>query len=107
MTDHNFFQNAFARAVFDSRTIKKIDCFRSDRLFLGLNCLSPGQTQRQHTHDGADKFYLVLQGKARITVGPDTNEVEPGGIVWVPAGMSHGIEEALDATLVLVGMAPP
>lgn len=103
---HNYYQNLLARAVFDPQAMQKVDVFRTERLFIGLNCVEQGQSQRAHTHEAADKFYLVLRGKARITVSDDTNEVGPGGLVWVPAGTPHGIAEALEQSVILVGMAP-
>ena len=41
----------------------------------------------QHAHAGADKFYYVCSGRARLTVGEETREVAEGGIVWAPAGV--------------------
>jgi quercetin dioxygenase-like cupin family protein len=60
-----------------------------------------------HRHAGADKFYLVLSGKARITVGDVTQVAEAGTIVWAPADVPHGVEEALERTVMVIGMAPP
>ena len=94
-------------AVFDSATATKVDLFRSAGLFVGLNCFEPGQSQRIHRHAGADKFYLVISGKARITVGDETQEAAAGTVVWAPADVPHGVEEALERTLMLIGMAPP
>lgn len=94
-------------AHFDADGMAKIDLARGEVLFLGLNCLEPGQSQRTHTHDGADKFYLVLSGKARITSGGESGEAGPGTLVWCPAGAPHGVEEALERTVLLTGIAPP
>ena len=85
----------------------KADLFRGESLFVGLNCFEPGQTQPVHTHAGADKFYLVVSGRARMTVGRDTREVGPGTVVWAPADVPHGVAEALERTVLLVGIAPP
>jgi len=30
-----------------------------------------------------------------------------GDLIWAPAGVVHGVEEALERTVLLVGMAPP
>ena len=30
-----------------------------------------------------------------------------GEIVWAPAGVPHGVERALERTVLLVGIAPP
>lgn len=95
------------RATFDAAKMTKADLARGDHLLLGLNCLEPGQSQRVHTHAGADKFYLVLSGKARITVGAETRVLGPGAVAWCPADLPHGVDEALERTVLLVGMAPP
>ena len=92
---------------FSPDAASKADLFRGASLFLGLNCFEPGQTQRVHTHAGADKFYLVVSGRARMTVGSDTREVGPGTVVWAPADVPHGVAEALERTVLLVGIAPP
>ena len=105
-TDY-FMEDAAAVASFNADKMAKQDCFRTERLFLGLNCLKRGQSQHTHSHDGADKFYLVLSGKARIVVGDQAVVLERAGIAWAPAGVPHGIEEALEDSVLLVGMAPP
>ena len=85
----------------------KIDCFRSTRLLIGLNCFEPGQEQQVHAHPGADKFYFVVSGKARFVVGETTLEAGAGDLVLAPAGVPHGVACALERTIVLVGIAPP
>jgi quercetin dioxygenase-like cupin family protein len=92
---------------FRADAASKADLFRGASLFLGLNCFEAGQAQRVHTHAGADKFYLVVSGRARMTVGTETREVGPGTIVWAPADVPHGVSEALERTVLLVGIAPP
>lgn len=94
-------------ALFDSAKATKADLFGGETLFVGLNCFEPGQSQRIHSHAGADKFYLVMSGKARITVGTETREAGPGMVVWAPADVPHGVEEALERTVMVIGMAPP
>jgi quercetin dioxygenase-like cupin family protein len=82
----------------------KADLFRGEHLLVGLNCYEPGQSQTLHSHAGADKFYLVISGKARMRVGEEAREAGPGSVVWAPAGVPHGVEEALERTVMLVGM---
>jgi quercetin dioxygenase-like cupin family protein len=105
MTD--YFQSIDAAATFDAEKATKADLFRGQQLFVGLNCFEPGQSQRTHVHAGSDKFYLVLKGKARMTVGDETREVKAGTVIWAPAGVPHGVAEALDRTILLVAIAPP
>ncbi|HEU4830328.1 MAG TPA: cupin domain-containing protein [Gemmatimonadales bacterium] len=95
------------RVSFDADRAAKVDLVRGSSLFLGLNTFEAGQRQAPHVHRGADKFYLLVSGKARMIVGRETREVGPGMLVWAPADEPHGVVEALERTVMLVGMAPP
>ena len=97
--------DTFAR--FDPAASTKADVARGERLFAGLNCFEAGQGQRVHAHAGADKFYLVLRGKARMSVGEEVAIAAAGDLVWAPAGVPHGVLEALERTVMLVALAPP
>src|SRR5438094_4762264 len=68
--------------------------------------LEPGQEQPVHTHAGADKFYLVVTGKARFILGDSVREAGPGDLILAPEGVPHGIETALERTVMLVAIAP-
>ncbi len=105
MTDH--FRSIQSAATFDPRNATKADLFTGQQLFVGLNCFEPGQSQKVHAHTGSDKFYLVVSGKARMTVGDETREVGAGTVVWAPADLPHGVPEALETTVMLVAIAPP
>ncbi|HEX6615050.1 MAG TPA: cupin domain-containing protein [Gemmatimonadales bacterium] len=105
MTD--YFRQIADAALFQADKPQKTDLFAGQHLFVGLNCFEPGQSQRVHTHAGADKFYLVVSGRARMTVGDETREAAAGTLVWAPADVPHGVAEALERTLLLVGIAPP
>lgn len=102
-----YFRQIADAAVFGADTPGKADLFAGRHLFVGLNCFEPGQRQRVHTHGGADKFYLVVSGRARMTVGSETREAGAGTVVWAPADVPHGVAEALERTVLLVGIAPP
>ena len=102
-----YFRSVDAAAVFDRNKPGKTDLFAGHQLFVGLNCFEPGQTQRVHTHAGADKVYLVVSGRARMTVGDETREAGPGMVIWAPADVPHGVAKALERTVMLVGIAPP
>jgi quercetin dioxygenase-like cupin family protein len=102
-----FFRQLDEAVTFSPDKAAKADLFRGSQLFLGLNCFEPGQSQATHAHAGADKFYLVVSGRARVTVGGETREAGPGTVVWAPADVPHGVAEALERTVLLVGIAPP
>ena len=106
MAGDYFISDVRAHAKFTADKMAKQDCFRSERLFAGLNSLKRGQSQKTHAHDGADKFYLVISGRARIVVGSETRDLATGGMAWAPAGVAHGIELALEDSVVLVTMSP-
>ncbi|HEV8177514.1 MAG TPA: cupin domain-containing protein [Gemmatimonadales bacterium] len=101
-----YFQSIDAVATFETEKPTKTDLLRGQHLFVGLNCFEPGQSQKVHVHAGADKFYLVMTGKARMTVGEETREVGAGTVVWAPADLPHGVAQALERTVMLVAIAP-
>jgi len=88
--------------------LAKHNLFETPRFFADVYVLQPGQAQAVHAHAGEDKCYFVLEGRARVTSGPEVHEVGPGAIVWCPAGEEHGVANHAptgDARL-LVFMAP-
>ena len=105
MTSH--FAAIDGSIIFSDDRSTKADLFRGTGLFAGLNCFEPGQSQPVHSHGGADKFYFVVSGKARMTVGEETSDAEAGSLVWAPAGVPHGVVRALERTVMLVAMGPP
>ena len=100
-----YFTTVAAHVAFAPAKFAKADLARGAHLLAGLNCFEPGQSQAVHAHDGADKFYLVLEGKARMRVGAEERVAAAGTLVWAPAGVPHGVEAALERTVMLVGMS--
>ena len=91
--------------AFSAEKVMKADLFPGEHLFVGLTCFEPGQSQRVHSHDGADKVYFVVSGKARMTVGDETREATAGDLVWAPAQVPHGVVEALERTVMVVAIS--
>ena len=105
MSEFEVFQpRVVERARFAAEKMQKLDCFVSEGLLLGLNCFEPGQVQKVHRHDGADKFYLVLSGRATVRIGAEARSVGVGDLAIAPAGVEHGVESAEERTVMLVGM---
>lgn len=102
----DYWTSVLSQARFGADKAGKVDLFRGGQLFAGLNCFEPGQAQHVHTHAGADKFYFLVTGKARMTVGSEIREATAGDLVWAPAGVPHGVVEALERTVMLVAIAP-
>ncbi len=93
---------------FASEKLQKVGLFASERFFLDLYCLEPGQLQKTHAHDGSDKVYLVAEGEGRFQIGEDSRTLVSGEAVMAAAGELHGITNNSGARLVVLTlMAPP
>lgn len=87
--------------------MQKINLFETERFFLDVYCLEPGQSQKPHRHDGNDKVYAVLEGQVEVTVGDETCVLGQGQAALATAGEVHGIVNRTgDRAAVLVLMAP-
>ena len=94
--------------AFSPDKMKKVGLFETERFFLDLYCLEPGQSQKPHAHEGCDKVYLVVEGSGRVRVGDETRALARGEAVLAGSGEVHGIENDSGARLVvLTFMSPP
>lgn len=85
----------------------KTTLWQGEYVMVGLNCLEPHQSQSVHAHQGADKFYFVLAGSGRFTIGDVEREAATGELVIAPAGVSHGVANLGSERLsLLVAIAP-
>ena len=86
----------------------KTTIWSGDNVMLGLNCLEHNQVQKVHAHEGADKFYFVLEGTGMFVVGDRQQEAGVGMLVIAPAGVPHGVTNVGQERLsLLVSIAPP
>ena len=86
----------------------KTTLWQGETVMVGLNCLEAGQVQKPHTHQGADKFYFVLEGAGRFLVGSEERTASVGELVVAPAGVEHGVSNAGESRLsLLVTISPP
>jgi mannose-6-phosphate isomerase-like protein (cupin superfamily) len=86
----------------------KTTLWQGEHVMVGLNCLEPGQAQKIHAHEGADKFYFVLEGSGEFTVGDERRIARDGMLVVAPAGVPHGVANDGGGRLsLLVAIAPP
>jgi quercetin dioxygenase-like cupin family protein len=98
---------ALSQRRFDATKMQKLNLFETERFFLDVYCLEPGQSQKTHAHAASDKVYAVLEGAVHARVGPEERELRAGEAVLAPAGSEHGIENRSQArAAVLVLMAP-
>jgi mannose-6-phosphate isomerase-like protein (cupin superfamily) len=73
---------------------------------VGLYALDAGRTDLQQPHR-QDEVYVVVSGRASITVGVETTEVSRGSVVYVPAGAAHRFHHVAENLRVLVVFSPP
>ena len=92
--------------AFASEKMHKVHLFETERFFLDVYCLEPGQSQKAHAHAGSDKVYAVLEGSVHARVGVEEQQLSAGQAVLAPAGSEHGIENrSTSRAAVLVFMA--
>jgi quercetin dioxygenase-like cupin family protein len=92
---------------FDPDKLAKTNLLSTPRFFLDVYCLEPGQAQRPHRHDDADKVYAVMEGTAEVQVGAEVATLTAGEAALAPAGIDHGVRNPGPArAALLVFMAP-
>lgn len=93
---------------FTAEKMVKANLFATANLYYDVYCLEPGQAQKVHSHIGSDKVYLVLTGRAVVTIGDEERELAPDEAALAPAGTPHGVRNATTERLsVLVVTSPP
>ena len=93
--------------AFNEQKMQKVNLFETARMFCDLYCFEPGQEQKTHSHDGADKIYFVLEGRGTFHIGGDSQELAAQTVVMAPSGVDHGVVNTSGERLVLlVYMAP-
>ena len=96
------------KAAFSPEKMARIALARTDRLQMDLYCVSPGQSQKAHTHTDLDKVYYVVEGGGRFTLGGREEALRPGEALLAPSGIEHGlVNDGPDPLLVLVIVVPP
>jgi mannose-6-phosphate isomerase-like protein (cupin superfamily) len=104
----NYFLNWQDHAGSQPEKFYKTTLWQDEHLMVGMNCLESGQSQNVHAHEDADKFYFVLEGQGRFTVGDEEREVGAGSLVVAPSGIPHGVtNQARERLSLLVTIAPP
>ena len=92
----------------DKRDAPYLEFLRVPALSCGIYQLSSGEEDHQDSHD-EDEVYFVLKGKAYIVRDGEKERIEPGSILYIPAGANHQfveIEEDL-SLLVFFGSGGP
>lgn len=82
------------------------EVLRVAALSAGVYKLAAGSEDLQSPHS-EDEVYVVLRGRARVTVGAELVTVAPGSFLYVPAGVPHQFHDIEEDLAVLVVFSPP
>ncbi len=103
----SYFKNIQSQLRFSAEKMQKSNLFETGNFFCDIYCLEPGQIQKPHTHEGADKVYFVLEGQGKIQVGEEEKVVKQNEICLAESGLVHGVKNTSNQRLtLLVFMAP-
>ena len=103
----NYFVDWIAQTGVNPEKFFKTTLWQGEHVMIGLNCLEPNQSQAVHAHQGADKFYFVLEGCGRFTVGDEEREAAAGTLVVAPQGVPHGVTNTgAERLSLLIAIAP-
>jgi len=102
-TDVTFLSCAQAIAYSDEKA-SKIPVASSDTSRANLWCLKTGQEIHPHVHEG-DHIWVVMEGAGNYLDGEKKMPVKKGDIIFVPAGLPHGIENDGEEGLVFVSIS--
>ncbi len=70
---------------------------------INLLCMKPGQEIVTHTHHG-NHIWIVMEGKGEFRSGKDSQVIDTGKIVVVPALVDHGIKNTGNENLVIASL---
>jgi mannose-6-phosphate isomerase-like protein (cupin superfamily) len=82
-----------------------LEFLRRESMSAGLYVLPHGGTDTQTPH-GEDEVYVVLAGRATITVADQEQPVQAGSVVFVGKGVDHRFHSIEEELQVLVFFAP-
>lgn len=75
-----------------------------DNTRINLICMKPGQEIITHTHHG-NHIWMVMEGTGELLSGKQSQIIDVGKIVIVPALEDHGIRNSSKENLVIASIA--
>ena len=82
------------------------EVLKSDLLSVGVYVLAAGAKDDQKPH-GEDEVYYAVTGQATFRVGEEDHPVQPGSLLFVPAGVVHFFHDITEELILVVFWAPP
>ncbi len=68
--------------------------------------VAPGSSQHPHQHL-PEQVYVITQGKGRMYVGKEEQEVTVGDLIYIPPNIVHHVENLSHETLTYISAATP
>jgi mannose-6-phosphate isomerase-like protein (cupin superfamily) len=92
---------ADVRAKLSGKAVEYLEFLNVPAMSCGLYSLAAGSRDMQAPHDD-DEVYFVLSGKARMRLGDEDREVNPGTLLYIRAATEHSFFEIQEDMLLLV-----
>ena len=99
------FRDLLARLARDGQDFAEVFRAPSGSLSLTVARWPAGSIDDQQPHT-EDEVYYVSAGRARLTIGVEHVEVEPGSMAFVAAGVEHRFSRITEELEVLVFWSP-
>jgi quercetin dioxygenase-like cupin family protein len=80
--------------------------FGTREVLLVMNHCEPGMDLRPHSHE-FDQIAMITKGRALYHIGEELNEVGPGSLMLIAAGVEHYIEPLGDAVVENIDIFAP
>ncbi len=80
--------------------------FGTKDMLLVCNECEPSMDLRPHSHE-FDQIALITKGRAIYHIGDEPNEVGPGSVMLIPAGVQHYIEPIGEETVENIDVFAP
>ena len=77
------------------------------RFNFGIIEIKPGRVLEEHTHDGEDDAFYILEGEMTFTFGDEEAAAPPGTFVLVPPGVKHGFRNDGDVPVRMFNIHAP
>ncbi|MGN9778900.1 cupin domain-containing protein [Micromonospora sp. H33] len=82
-----------------------VEHLRVPDLSVGTYCIPAGGVDNQSPHT-EDEIYVVTAGRARIVTANGEAQVDPGAVIFVPAGEDHRFVDVTEDLALLVVFGP-
>jgi quercetin dioxygenase-like cupin family protein len=86
-----FFANAKEIKKISLEQLSNLNLWDSEAFFGRLVCFSRGQVVRYHRHEHTDEVFDVVEGEGTFLIDGREMRGTPGAILYVPAGIEHGM----------------